>query len=163
MAWRRQIDCNTQLLSYSIVNLSTKNHQRLKSWFFSFTHNHCNPRWDDAKHESQIQSTCNASADGENSAVEPLRERQVQVHTLVKLNWIIPVDFTWWWLSARAPLARMVHSATLVSFDFVVFPTLQLLISSCIPIKEDILSYNQSAKNIILLGIFSCWETLWRK
>ena len=51
---------------------------------------------------------------------------------------------------------RMVNSATLVSFDFVVFPTLQLLISSRIPIKEDILSYNQSAKNIILLGIFSC-------
>lgn len=50
----------------------------------------------------------------------------------------------------------MVHSATLLNFDFVAFPTLQLLIGSCIPIKEDMLSYNQSAENNILVGIVSC-------
>jgi hypothetical protein len=44
----------------------------------------------------------------------------------------------------------MVHSATFLNFDFVAFPTLQLLISSRIPIREDMLSYNQSAETNIL-------------
>jgi hypothetical protein len=61
------------------------------------------------------------------------------IATYPKWNWNFTASgqiFTWWRFSVQARLVCKIHSDSLLNFDLVAAPTLQLIISSPIPDKN---------------------------